>query len=164
MRKETSAGVIAGAVSGAPAGFTFAVLAIFTLLGFLESRSTTSRHLALKAHPTLLLVLEVSLVVRYVAVASFFGAIAGFIFVKTVNKLPLRSTYVKAVLPWPFLLILSTLLLLFLRPSLNRLIGIVKFELAPFAFLLVDAMFFAYLFNRWANHRQPSPNIQPPTG
>jgi len=155
LRKETSAGVIAGAVSGVPVGFVFAAFGLLMITGILESRFRANPILATNAH-TILLFLEVFMVVVYVALTSFFGAIAGFIFVKAINKLPFRSTYIKAVVPWAVLLVLYTVLELLLdRPSLNGVIRSVTWELPPSALLFAGAILFAYLFNRWANHQQP---------
>lgn len=154
MRKETSAGVKAGAVSGVPAGFVLAAFALVGGIGILESQFRA--NLILAPHiQTILLVAGVLLVVGFVAMTSFLGAIAGFIFVKTINKLPFRSTYFKAALPWGVLLIWSTVLVpLIYHPSPNVEIRYV----GSYALLVVDSLLFAYLFKRWANPQQ-----QPPT-
>lgn len=128
----------------------------------IESRFKENPILAPNAH-ALLLFTEVFGIVMYVAFGSFLGAISGFIFVKAVNRLPLRSTYIKAVLPWGVVLVAFTLLLtLIFHISLNGVIGFVWLYLESYAALGADAILFAYLFNRWANHQQPSSNVQPP--
>jgi hypothetical protein len=101
LQKESLAGVKAGAVSGALAGLIFAVFIIVEPMGRIES--------LLGANTMLLILVLIFVGMLSSAMGSCAGAIAGFIFVKAVNKLPFHSTYVKAVLPWVVLLILSTL-------------------------------------------------------
>ena len=163
MRKETSAGVIAGAISGGALGFVLGAFSVLTVgMGSLESLLKQKPILAPNAH-TIVLITEVSLIVMYAAFGSFIGAISGFIFVKSVNKLPLRSTYIKALLPWGLVLLAFTILLtLIFHMSLNGVIAFVWWDFEFYAALGAVAILFAYLFNRWANDKQPSSNVQPP--
>jgi hypothetical protein len=148
MRKETSAGIRAGAVAGVPVGFYFAVRLLLTAVTSFETQFGAKLPLVPNA-TTLLLVIEVIAVVISVALLSFLGVIAGFIFVKSVNKLPFRSTYVKAMLPWAVLFVLGTLRLVY-NPSLNGAIGFATHQLPLYALQLAAAIPFAFLFNRWS--------------
>ncbi len=161
MRKETSASVIAGALSGGVLGFGFGAFSILTVgMGSLESLFKEKPILAPNAH-TLVLITEAFLIIGYAAFGSLIGAISGFIFVKSVNKLPLRSTYIKAVLPWGLVLFAFTVLLsLIFHLSLNGVIGFVWWDFESYAALGAAAILFAYLFNRWSNHQQPNSNTQ----
>lgn len=147
MRKETSAGVVAGAVSGVPAGLVFGVLVLLATLPDLESHFSGNPNVL-----AFLPFLEVVSFVMCAALGSFFGAIAGYVFVKAINKLPFTSTYFKAALPWGILLFVSPLLA---QPnSANEVIDFITRDLLLYASLVADAILFAYLFNRWTNHEQ----------
>jgi hypothetical protein len=148
MRKETSAAIRAGAVAGVPIGFYFAVRLLLTAITSFESQFGTKLPLVPNA-TTILLIIEVITVVISVALFSFLGVIAGFIFVKAVNKLPFRSSYVKAMLPWAVLTILGALSLIY-NPALNGAIGFATHQLPLYALQLADAIPFAFLFNRWS--------------
>lgn len=141
--------VKAGAFSGVLVGLVFAVFLTVTVMGNIESLLSSNPILASNramTFQTILLVFGVFAVLILVALSSFFGAIAGFIFVKAVNKLPFRSTYLKAVLPWGILSIWSTVLGPLIYPrSLSREISSVGLD----TLLVVGALLFAYLFNRW---------------
>lgn len=151
MRKETSAGLKAGAVSGATLGLIILAIESAKTIPDIESRFNTTPIL----HPiydihTVLLFAEIFTAVMLATLFSFIGATAGFIYVKAVNKLPLRSTYVKAVLPWAVLLILLTIANLAYHPSPTGIIRLVTVG-SP---LVGEAILFAYLFKRWTKHEQ----------
>ncbi len=77
-------------------------------------------------------------------VGAILGTIAGYIFTKTVGKLPVRSTYIKAVL---FCFILWLIPVLLVRRSM--LFGYFEVFLIVLVLFVLDALLFAYLFDRW---------------
>ena len=157
LRKETSASLKAGAVSAAPIGCVFSIFVSIRMMTTLKSQFNIESTLGSNAN-TILLFANILLVVMGVALFSFFGAIAGFIFVKTANKLPFQSTYVKAVPPWSVLLSLSVFGDLVYNLSSGRARFFVTRQLVSYADVLGGAILFAYLFNRWTNQHHAVAN------
>jgi type II secretory pathway component PulF len=145
MRKETSSGLIAGAVSASLVGLLFAVAILFTVGPGFESTFKENPILAPNAH-ALYLAISAFMVLMYVALAAFLGGIAGLIFVFATNRLPIRSTYIKAIIPIPILWLVY--LLVFAR-SLHSLLSAFTHSLEGTGVIVLCALLFAYLFNRW---------------
>jgi hypothetical protein len=84
----------------------------------------------------------VFLIIGFVFIYTFcglFGAVAGFIFAKFVNRVPVRSTYIKSV---AFGVVLVVFFSILAHWSLARAI-------VPLAISPVYAVIFAYLFKQW---------------
>jgi uncharacterized paraquat-inducible protein A len=92
-----------------------------------------------------------------VAMAAFVGLVAGLIFVKVTCKLPIRSNYIKAVIPVGVLWVMWLLYLLW--SSWGRVWSLSRYfayyfeslmlTVGGFAGLGLCTLLFAYLFNRW---------------
>jgi hypothetical protein len=141
MRKQTLAGIKAGALVNLlfTAGFVglFFVLAnispLTTLTVFDDVAKSTSMP-----HQAVVLFLSFALVIPFLF-SGLVGAVVGLIFVKAVNKLPLRSVYSKSLLLafviWlPFLAVLNIPVIL----VLSMFIG-----------LSFEGLCFAYLYSHW---------------
>jgi hypothetical protein len=139
MRKETSAGIIAGAVSGLPLAIAIDLSLIYVFFFFSPIRSRLLSIPTL-ANGHMLLFIAVFGAIMYLAIACFIGGIAGLIFVSLVSKIPIRSTYVKAMVPT---IILWLILIIPFSPHITQL------TLLLLAFFVGDSVIFGYLFNRW---------------
>lgn len=135
MRKDTSAAVRAGVL----------VNLLFTLGPFMVIFSLAG------SFSTLFFVslLAVALFASVFGVVS--GAIVGYVFVKTLNRLHLSSTYLKslifAMFIWAILVIALPIPIMFLLMML--------------ASFLLEGLCFAYLFSRWTKSGQE--DIKPPS-
>lgn len=136
MRRETSASIIAGAVSAFPAGMAFVVLTVWNRL---ESR-LGAYWIRFPNNNTILLAGAV-VILMFLAFAAFLGALAGLIFVALRNKLPFRSTYAKATAPSIAVWFLLNLVWVTMGGDFNLLY---------LALAVLDSLIFAYLFDRWA--------------
>jgi hypothetical protein len=136
MRRETSAGIIAGAVSAFPVGVALVVL---TLWNRLESRLGAYWIRFPNSH-TILLVAGAVVILMVLAFAAFLGALAGLIFVALRNKLPFRSTYAKAAAPSIAVWFILSLVWVTMGGDFNLLY---------LALAVLDSLIFAHLFDRW---------------
>ncbi|MGA8857547.1 MAG: hypothetical protein WB643_10325 [Candidatus Bathyarchaeia archaeon] len=154
MRKETSAGIIAGLVSGLPLGAISggeAAWTAWTMEGSVRTPITNMTLTQMSYTDSL-----ISALFPFVIVLSLFvcvGILVGFIFAVAVNKLPIRSTYAKAI-------IISLILwLVFTIPSLPATYYAPSFlphfewswsSLPYLPLFVLDGLVFAFLFNRWS--------------
>jgi hypothetical protein len=153
LRKETSAGLIAGAVAALPVGLILAAVMIWFILTVLPAQFKSNP--VMTSHTMILLMSGVALLM-YVPLAACVGAIAGLIFTLATNKLPIRSTYVKALIPlaalWALYLLWTLYVLAFTRPPVGRLY-VLNYLLIPSiegaGVLAFGVLLFAYLFTRW---------------
>lgn len=154
MRKETSAGIIAGLVSGSVAGVAFggeAAWQLWTLESTMRNPLTGTIH----TDYTFFLTgaLFESLIVLSICVCL--GAIVGFMFAVGINKLPVRSTYVKATIVSIILWLVFTVAFLPRTYSWSISAGSHvewswSWSSLPFLPVFVlGSLTFAYLFNRW---------------
>lgn len=147
--------MIAGAVSSLP----FAVYFVAGILprAWKDLSLTVVKLPSLAQHVnTIVIVTSLMLVIAYLALALFFGATLGFVFVVLVNKLPVRSTYVKATVPSLIIWILPPLLI---RPSPASIIGYASASLPALGLFVLDAVIFSYLFDRWKNQTKVGNDI-----
>jgi hypothetical protein len=136
MRKETSAGIIAGAVSAFPVGMAFIILDLWDFLvlrlGAYWTRFPDSHFRLLVAGAVIVLMI--------LAFPALLGALCGLIFVALRNRLPFHSTYAKATAA-------SIAVWLILSLAWVTMGGYVN-PLYP-ALAVLDSLIFAYLFDRW---------------
>jgi hypothetical protein len=146
--------VIAGIVAALPVGLIWALSTFSFAQGQLQSNF--SRNPTVWNIHTVMLVTEVGFIVVGLAFSACFGAIAGLFFVTATNKLPIPSTYVKAMIPvmilWS-LFVVSSFVLAWL-PNLARNYGVFLNyfieTLEALVVLFLGTSLFAYLFNRWS--------------
>jgi len=150
MRKTTSSSVVAGMVSGLPLGLAFAVVTLRRIIP--DMRSSLSSYPILVPHMEIILVtLAILVLLMCLAMAGFSGAVGGLIYILALNKIPVDSTYAKAIIPsilvWfipPAIVVATTYSFQFFIRDL-----IARDSLALLIFLVLDSSIFAYLFNRW---------------
>jgi hypothetical protein len=150
MRKETSAAFIAGALSGLVVGLAFVavfltlILWIYPLKYYGRNPATVSREEIIFA--------AVFMGSLFTGFITLLGAIAGTIFVRATNKLPIRSTYIKALIPVPIVWALFRLWLLFFNNWASLALSYLFVEsLEGAGIIALGVVLFAYLFNRWSN-------------
>lgn len=80
-----------------------------------------------------------------IVVCAFLGAIAGFAFSRSVNRLPFHSIYAKAVVSVTCL----WLLLFLVKWSISR----DEYLPQDFVSMALSALVFAYLFGRWSKSK-----------
>ena len=139
MNQEFSAALKAGTMSALPLGSAYGV---FMITYVFPSNLLVS-------HPTFRATVLVGVVLMSLAFAAVLGAVAGLIFVAATNKLPIQSTYIKAVIPIPILWSLCLLYTIAFN-SLERFLYLLALQLVPVSIILVCTLLFAYLFNRWS--------------
>lgn len=159
MRRDYSVGVKAGALSSIPIGIYLVATALPGAWRNIGSIIVEYPILAQYAN-IILVVTSLVLVIMFLGFALLFGAIAGFLFVVLVNKLPVRSTYVKAVgtslLVWILLVLVPAFLY---RLSISVIIVDVRALLPQLGLFVFDAFIFSYLFGRWRNLTNPGTQI-----
>lgn len=154
MRKETSAALIAGAVSALPVGVLAAAAEIFLIWRVIPA--LPNRNPVLLSQPVMLF-LSGFMILIMVGVGAFLGLVAGLIFAKGTIKLPIQSNYVKAVIPVGVLFAVWLLYTLWFISrdvwSISRYFtyyfNSLMLTVAGFGGLALCTLLFAYLFNRW---------------
>ncbi len=162
MRKDTSAGIIAGAISSIPVGLGVPIAFLFFLW----------RHFPQTIHPSnpaeFTIFFDAFITVPALAITACLGAIAGFTYAKLsrvkrlkillrpfdnkrptsalLRKLPVHSTYLKAVTLSVSIWIILTLIL---RPNSEAFLRFFRYYIMVLALLVFDAIIFSYLFDRW---------------
>jgi hypothetical protein len=143
MSVAAKAGVIAGIVAGV-------FFWLFLIVVFWEKWNPLFSSIGSETHlpPSQIFVVEGitlgTVLLVCVVVSAVLGSILGIIYQSTAARLPVRSTYVKAVVFGYVLWLIpsvSVLLSLLLHYTMIFLIGLIVFEL--------DACLFAYLADRW---------------
>ena len=137
MRRESKAAVKSGIISSLPLALLF-VNQLFVL--------QSSIFLAISPI-IVLVVVPILLVTVVLCFTSILGAVGGLVFVVTFNKLPFRSTYIKALLPFVILWVLDFLQRIWRASSPLGNNQVFFFGLV----LIFDAAIFSYLFDRWRN-------------
>jgi hypothetical protein len=161
MRKETSAGIIAGLISGLPVGAIFGGQVALMLWKWFETPMPIPSTNATMSPADYTFALTGVLWLFFTILSSFasLGAIIGFFFGVGLNKLPFRSTYVKAVIVSAILWVVFMLHSLPITYHWTRSGGASyqlswSWESFPYLPLFtLDGLAFAYLFNRWAGKR-----------
>jgi len=135
MGKNYRAGVLAGLISSLPLSIFVLVVLLPNVLPWWQSRISSY---------TSFLELMAFVVLVFVGTMAFVGAISGLIFLATFNKIEKHSTYLKAIFP---VVILWSLYLLGNTADLYSSYS-AWLDMILLAALVLDAMFFAYLFDR----------------
>ena len=142
MRRESKVAVKSGIISSLPLALLF-VNQLFVL--------QSSIFLAISPI-IVLVVVPILLVTVVLCFTSILGAVGGLVFVVTLNKLPIRSTYIKAMSPFVILLILNFLRRIWITSS-----GLGNSQVFFLGLVLIfDAAIFSYLFNRWTRNHPPN--------
>ena len=152
MRKETS-GIIAGLISGFLVGLLIGGQSAWTAWTIENSvRNPITNSTMSQISYTIPLT---SALLAFVIVLSVFvciGAVVGFVFAVAVNKLPIRSTYVKAVIVSLILWLVFTIPYLpqtYYAPSFLPHFEWSWSSLPYLPLFVLDSLAFAFLFNRW---------------
>jgi len=146
MNKEKLAATKSGAIGGIPtAALVFARLlsVAWKIRGLLiASNPALGERIQFVTAVGIMLGAGISL-----GLMAGLGAVGGLVFVLTVNKLPFRSTYVKAAIPFVVLWLLGFLAVFW--SSSDSFFELESRRTLFFVVSLLGAVVFSYLFDRW---------------